>query len=211
MNGAATATRRSVAKADGTSERAVDGTVGGQRDDRIAGSAAALRKSWASGTNVRRLRLQPRKRTGGSVVLSVDGRYTVAEFVNLSVSGAGLHTQVPLHAGKGVTLHFEDGRVVEGTVCWTESSRAGIEFVQAAARPPPARSSKTMGSGILAGLWRQLTGDVPPRTPSQRLIERACRANGMGWLVCEEADQELGRSVDRKEAEFSLHPDENTK
>lgn len=211
MKGAATATKRSVSIANGTSERAIDGTVGPRRDGGIAGSAGAIQKYLTPGTNVRRLRLQPRKRAVGSVVLSVDGRFTVAKLVNVSETGAGLHTQVPLDTGRCIRLHFADGRVVTGTVCWAEGTRAGIEFGLATARLPLVAPSSTISGGLLAGLWQRLTGDVSHREPSQRLIERACRKNGMAWLAGEEADQELGRSGGRTETECSRKTDENTK
>ena len=44
MKGAATATKRSVSIADGTSERAIDGTVEPRRDGGIAESAGAIQK-----------------------------------------------------------------------------------------------------------------------------------------------------------------------
>lgn len=211
MKGAATAAKRSVAIADGTSERAVDGTFGARHDGRIAGSAGSHQKSLPPGTNVRRLRLQPRKSAVGSVVLSVDGRFTVAELVNVSETGVGLETQVPLETGKGITLHFADGRVVTGTVCWTNSTRAGIHFDLATARPPAVPSSSTFRSGLFAGLWQRLTGDISQRAPSQRLLERACRENGMAWLASDDADQECGRSGGRAETDDNSKTDESTK
>lgn len=211
MKGPATATKRSVAIAECTSERAVDGTVGARNDGGIAGSAGSHQKSWPPGTNVRRLRLQPRKCAVGSVVLSVDGRFTVAELVNVSETGVGLETLVPLETGKGITLHFGDGRVVTGTVCWTNNTRAGIQFCLATVRPAAVPPSSTFCSGLFAGLWRRLTGDVSHCAPSQRLLERACRENGMAWLASEDADQECGRSRGRTETDDNSKTDESRK
>lgn len=191
MTGVA-AYRRSVSiDADRLAEGSGADATATDRSGVTAGGPQQLPKARPPGTNVRRLRLRQRKRAAGSIVLEVGGRCTVAELADVSETGAGLYTQYPIDPGTSVTLHFADGRVVTGTVTWTNSTRAGVEFHKTVSSPAADHSTRNGQGSLLTGLWQRLMGNTSDRGPSRRLTERACRENGMAWLASEDADHEL--------------------
>ena len=90
---------------------------------------------WAS------RRQHERRAASLGVVVQSSGRIIKGIVTDVSSGGVGLDHVAGLRSGDGVTLQFESGRRVSGTIAWCMDKRAGVKFLRDLTPNDPLLSS----------------------------------------------------------------------
>jgi hypothetical protein len=90
---------------------------------------------WAS------RRQHERRAANLGVAIQSRGRVFKGIVTDVSSGGVGLDHVAGLHSGDGVTLQFESGRRVSGTIAWSMDKRAGVKFLRDLTPNDPLLSS----------------------------------------------------------------------
>jgi|GEM_PF-2653699 len=90
---------------------------------------------WAS------RRQHERRAANLGVIIQSGGRVIKGIVTDVSSGGVGLDHVSGLRSGDGVTLQFESGRRVSGTIAWSMDKRAGVKFLRDLAPNDPLLSS----------------------------------------------------------------------
>lgn len=90
---------------------------------------------WAS------RRQHERRAASLGVLIQSRGRTSKGIVTDVSTGGVGLDHISGLRSGDGVTLQFESGRRVSGTIAWCMDKRAGIKFLRDLTPNDPLLSS----------------------------------------------------------------------
>jgi hypothetical protein len=79
---------------------------------------------WAS------RRQHERRAASLGVLIHSAGKIIKGIVTDVSSGGVGLEHVTGLRSGDGVTLQFESGRRVSGTIAWSMDRRAGVKFLR---------------------------------------------------------------------------------
>jgi hypothetical protein len=90
---------------------------------------------WAS------RRQHERRAANLGVIVQSGGRAIKGIVTDVSSGGVGLDHVAGLRSGDGVTLQFESGRRVSGTIAWSMDKRAGVKFLRDLTPNDPLLSS----------------------------------------------------------------------
>jgi hypothetical protein len=90
---------------------------------------------WAS------RRQHERRAANLGVIIQSGGRVIKGIVTDVSSGGVGLDHVAGLRAGDGVTLQFESGRRVSGSIAWSMDKRAGVKFLRDLTPNDPLLSS----------------------------------------------------------------------